>query len=119
MAKFIKVSCCQKLIFWHQTSSHKCSMCLYCVSKVSDCFSKTVVQFDFPAYALSIHKQNALRITKGNNCNRIGPEPFLFYRNVHLVDINVFAKFDEIPSLPVQAIKENPRCREQRITKGK
>ena len=24
--------------------------------------------------------------------------------NVHLVDINVFAKFDEIPSLPVQVI---------------
>ena len=40
-AKFTKVSFCQKLIFWHQTSSHKCSMCLYCVSKVSDCFSKT------------------------------------------------------------------------------
>ena len=25
--------------------------------------------------------------------------------NVHLVDINVFAKSDEIPSLPVQVIK--------------
>ena len=31
----------KKLIFWHQTSSHKWSMCLYCVSKVSDYFSKT------------------------------------------------------------------------------
>ena len=41
MAKFTKLSCCQKLIFWHQTSSHKCSMCLYCVSKVSDCFNKS------------------------------------------------------------------------------
>ena len=30
-----------KLILWHQTSSHKCSMCIYCVSKVSDCFSKS------------------------------------------------------------------------------
>ena len=30
-----------ELIFWHQTSSHKCSMCLYCVSKASDCFSKS------------------------------------------------------------------------------
>ena len=27
--------------------------------------------------------------------------------NVHLVEINVFAKSDEIPSLPVQVIKEN------------
>ena len=41
MAKFTKLSFCQKLMFWHQTSSHKCSMCLYCVSKVSDCFSKS------------------------------------------------------------------------------
>ena len=33
------------------------------------------------------------------------------------MNINVFAKFDEIPSLPVQDIKENPECRGQRITK--
>ena len=32
-----------------------------------------LVQVDFPAYALSIHKQNALRITKSSNFNRIGP----------------------------------------------
>ena len=30
--------------------------------------------------------------------------------NVHRVDINVFAKSDEIPSLPVQVIKEKPKC---------
>ena len=35
MAKFTKLSFCQKLIFWHQTSSYKCSGCLYCVTKVS------------------------------------------------------------------------------------
>ena len=28
--------------------------------------------------------------------------------NVHLVDIDVFTKSDEIPSLPVQVIKEKP-----------
>ena len=38
--------------------------------------------------------------------------------NVHLEDINVFAKFDEIPSLPVQDIKEKPKCCGQRITNG-
>ena len=27
------------------------------------------------------------------------------------MDINVFAKFDEIPSLPVQVIKEKTKCR--------
>ena len=41
---------------------------LYCVSKVS-----AVVQVNFPAYALPIHKQNVLRITKGNTSNRISP----------------------------------------------
>ena len=40
MAKFTKLSFCQTFMFWHQTSSCKCSMCLYYVSKVSDCFSK-------------------------------------------------------------------------------
>ena len=67
MPKFTKVSFCQKLIFWHQTSSHKCSssMCLYCVSKVSDCFSKGCGTSLF--HALSMHKQNPLRITKGNS----------------------------------------------------
>ena len=30
----------------------------------------------------------------------------------------MFAKFDEIPSLPPQDIKEKPKCHRQRITKG-
>ena len=77
-----------------------------------------MVQVDFPAYALSMHKQNVLRITKGNNSNRIGPYPFYSNTNVHLVAINVFAKFDEIPSLPGQDIKENLKCRGQIITKS-
>ena len=48
MAKFTKLSFCQKLIFWHQSSSHKCSICLYLVSKVSDCFSKSCGTSWFP-----------------------------------------------------------------------
>ena len=35
--------------------------------------SKVVVQVDFPAYALSMHKQSALRITKGIYSKRNGP----------------------------------------------
>ena len=34
------------------------------------------------------------------------------------MDIDVFAKFDDIPSLHIQVIKENPKCRGLRITKG-
>ena len=41
MAKFTKLSFCQKRFFRHQTSLCKCSMSLYCVDKVSNCFSKS------------------------------------------------------------------------------
>ena len=57
-----------------------------------------------------MHKQNPLRITKGNNSNRIGHYPFFLTKNVHLVDIKEFAKFDEIPSSLLD-IKEKPKCR--------
>ena len=50
--------------------------------------------------------------------SELAPSPYFSITNVHLVDINVFAKFDEIPSLPVQAIKEKPKCHRLRITKG-
>ena len=39
----------------------------------------------------------------------LAPSPYLSVVNVHLVDINVFAKFDEIPSLPLPVIKEKPK----------
>ena len=79
--------------------------------------AKAVVQVDLPAYALSMHKQNALRITKGNKYTELAPSLFYSNTNVHFVDINMFATFDEIPSLPVQDIKENPKCCGQSITK--
>ena len=63
-----------------------------------------MVRVDLPAYALSMHKQNALRITKGNKSTELAPSLFYSNTNVHFVDINMFAKFDEIPTLPVQDI---------------
>ena len=45
------------------------------------------------------------------------PSPYVSIINVHLVDINVFAKFDEIPSLPDQVIREKSKCCGLRITK--
>ena len=56
-----------------------------------------------------MHKQNALRITKGNNLTELAPSPYFSIINVHLVDISVFAKFYEIPSLPFQDT-EKPKC---------
>ena len=48
----------------------------------------------------------------------LAPSPYFSIINVHLVDINVFAKSDEIPSLPIQVIMEKPKCRGLRLTKG-
>ena len=56
------------------------------------------------------------RITKGNNS--LAPSPYFSIINVHLLDINVFAKFDGIPSLPVPVTKEKSKCCGLRITKG-
>ena len=48
MAMFKMLSFCQNVILWHQTSSCKCSMCLHCVCKVSDDFSKSSGTSWFP-----------------------------------------------------------------------
>ena len=40
----------------------------------------------------------------------LAPSPYFSIINVHLVDVNVFANSDEIPSLPVQVIKEKTKC---------
>ena len=46
MAKFTKPSFCQKLIFWHQISSHKCSMCPYNAITQNICFVKGSHKYD-------------------------------------------------------------------------
>ena len=49
--------------------------------------------------------------------NELAPSPYFSIIKVHLVDINVFAKFYEIPSLPFQDI-EKPKCRTDWQTDG-
>ena len=56
--------------------------------------------------------QRAITLTE------LAPGPYFSIINVNLVDINVFAKSDEIPSSPVQVIKEKPKCQGLRLTKG-
>ena len=70
MAKFKTLSFCQKVFLWHQTSSCKFPMCLHCVYKVSGCFSKSCGTSWIPRICTTYA---TLRITKGNNSNRIGP----------------------------------------------
>ena len=48
---------------------------------------------------------------KGKYLTELAPSPYFSIINVHLVDINVFAKFYEIPSLPFQDIEKTKRHR--------
>ena len=54
-----------------------------------------------------IHKP--LRITKGNNSHRNGPSSLLFIIIICPVDMNVYARFDEIPSITLKDIKNTKR----------
>ena len=69
-----------------------------------------------------MHIQKTLRIAKGNNSNRIGPYPYYLIISICLVDMKVFAKFDEIPSMTLQDIKKilsmHAYTKQLRITKG-
>ena len=50
--------------------------------------------------------QRAITLTE------LAPSPYFSIINVYLVDINVFEKFNEIPSLPFQET-EKPKCHER------
>ena len=54
-----------------------------------------------------IHKP--LRITKGNNSHRNGPSSLLFIIIICPVDMNVYARFGEIPSITLKDIKKTKR----------
>ena len=62
--------------------------------------SKAVVGVDRPIKTLSLHIQKPLRITKGNNSHRIlAPSPYFFAVSICPVNMNVYARFDEILSM--------------------
>ena len=45
-----------------------------------------------------------LELQRTITLTELAPTPYFSVVNIHLVDINVFAKFEEIPSLPGQDI---------------
>ena len=53
--------------------------------------------------------QKPLRITKGNDSHRNGPLSLLFIIIICPVDMNVYARFDEIPSITLKDIKKIKR----------
>ena len=50
-----------------------------------------------------------LRITKGNNSHKNDPSSLLFTIIICPVDMNVYARFDEIPSITLKDIKKTKR----------
>ena len=50
------------------------------------------------------------RIMKAITLTEFAPSPYFSILNVHFVDINVFAKFCKIPSLPFQEIEKPKHC---------
>ena len=58
---------------------------------------------------LFMYIHNPLRITKGNNSHRNGPRSLLFIIIICPVDMNVYARFDEIPSITLEDIKKTKR----------
>ena len=60
-----------------------------------------------------------LRITKGNNSNSIGPKLLGFIISICLEDRNVFARFDEIPSMTLKDNKETVYIKVIKNYKGK
>ena len=63
--------------------------------------------------------QKPLRITKGNNSNSIGPLPLIFIISICHEDRNVFARFDQIPSMTLYDIKETVYTKAIKNYKGK
>ena len=58
---------------------------------------------------LFMHIHKLLRITKGNNSHRNGPNPYILIISIGPVDMNKYGRFDEIPSMTLKDVKETKR----------
>ena len=59
--------------------------------------------------ALYVHKQKPLRIQREIILTELVPSLFVFIISICLVNMNEFERFDEIPSMTLQDIKETKR----------
>ena len=75
-------------------------MCLQRLMKFHHCLFKILKKNQ---NVVNKELQRAITLTE------LAPSPYFSIINIHLEDINVFAKVDEIPSLPVQDIKEKTK----------
>ena len=73
--------------------------------------SQSLMKFHHCLFKILRKNQNFVdkELQRAITLTELAPSPYFSIINVHLVDTNVFAKFDEIPSLPVQ-VKKKPKC---------
>ena len=76
-------------------------MCLQSLMKFHNCLFKILRK-----------QQNVMdkELRRAITLTQLAPSPYFSIINAHLVDINMFTKSDEIPLLPVQVVKEKPKC---------
>ena len=68
-------------------------MCLQSLMKCHHCLFKIFKEKN------KMSQIDRLRITKGtNSITELAPSPYFWAVNIHIVDMNVFAKFDECSS---------------------
>ena len=81
---------------------------------------QSLMEFHYCLFQISRKNQNVVdkELQRAITLTELAPSPSFYIINIRLVDINVFTKSDEIPSLPVQVIKEKPKCCGLRISKG-
>ena len=76
------------------------------------------MKFHHSLFKILRKNQNVVDKELHTTLTELAPSPYFSIINVHLVDINVFAKSDEIPSEPVEVIKEKPKCHGFKNYKG-
>ena len=67
-------------------------------------FGFRLLKFHYCLFKILKKNQNVVdkELQRAITKTKLAPSPYFSITNVHLVDINVFAKFYEIPSLPFQ-----------------
>ena len=53
-----------------------------------------------------MHIRKLLRITKGNNLIEMAPSPYIFIISIGPVDMNKYARFDEIQSMTLKVLRK-------------
>ena len=92
-------------------------MCLWCAGKVSDYFSKSCGMSSFPHICIFYVPIKSIyyEIRRAITLIELDPSPYFSIINVHLVDIKVFAKFDEISIQRVYILSKNNAISENTV----